>query len=219
MNNFMKISVIIMLCFTGLALKAQEAPIPNSPITVESFFGHRALTYQMIAIKKMQSVPRLGFLGISNFQATWDTPTIDDYVHQGNVTVGIASGLDISAGFIWEPFTGIRPSAGFIYSYANSNLLVITNPRMDMAKNPNADILVLIEYIPELSQKLRLYTRVQGQYGYNFGHEIHTRSYLMLRAGLTFGDFTVGLAKDFDYFGPEKSLLHNTGGFIRFELF
>ena len=219
MNIIIRISIIIILYLSGLALKAQEAPIPNPPISVESFFGNRALTYQMIIIKKMQSAPHLGFLGISNFQATWDTPAIDDFVHQGNVTFGIASGLDISAGFIWEPFTGIRPSAGFIYSYANPNLLVITNPRMDMAKNPNADILVLIEYIPELSKKLRLYTRAQGQYGYNFGLENHTRSYLMLRAGLTFGDFTVGLAKDFDYFGPEKSLLHNTGGFIRLELF
>ncbi|MCZ2100009.1 MAG: hypothetical protein LC107_00550 [Chitinophagales bacterium] len=210
---------VILITFLCGNLFAQDDQIPNPPITVESFFGDRAHTYQLIFIKKMQSVPRIGFLGISNFQAEWGAPLINDYVHQGNITCSVGAGFDINAGFIWDPISGIQPSAGFMYTYANPELLIVSNPRVDVAKKANADMLVLVEYTPEISEKFRLYTRDQGLYGYNFSYESHTRSYLMLRAGLTYKDITIGLAKDFDYFGPEKILLHNIGGFIRLELF
>lgn len=219
MNITYKLITIILLSLTILSLSAQEKFIQNPPITVEPFFGNRAHAYQLIFAKKLQSVPRLGFLGISNFQAEWGKPLINDFVHQGNVTYSIGGGFDVNAGFIWQPVTGISPSAGFMYTYASPELLIITNPRMDISKESNADILLLMEYRPQLTEKLKLYTRAQGLYGYNFSQESHTRSYLMLRAGVTIKDITVGLANDIDYFGPEKIRLNNLGGFVRIELF
>ncbi len=219
MNITNKFIAIVFLSLTALSLSAQEAMTYNPPITVEPFFGNRAHAYQLIFAKKLQSLPRLGFLGISNFQAEWGKPLINDFVHQGNLTYSIGGGFDVNAGFIWEPVTGISPSAGIMYTYANPELLIITNPRIDISKEPNADVLLLMEYMPQLTKKLKLYTRAQGLYGYNFSQESHTRSYLMLRAGVSIKDITVGLANDIDYFGPEKIRLNNFGGFVRIELF
>ena len=216
MNITNKFIAIVFLSLTALSLSAQEAMTYNPPITVEPFFGNRAHAYQLIFAKKLQSLPRLGFLGISNFQAEWGKPLINDFVHQGNLTYSIGGGFDVNAGFIWEPVTGISPSAGIMYTYANPELLIITNPRIDISKEPNADVLLLMEYMPQLTKKLKLYTRAQG---YNFSQESHTRSYLMLRAGVSIKDITVGLANDIDYFGPEKIRLNNFGGFVRIELF
>ncbi len=214
-----KFIATIFFCITIYSLSAQEPMMANPPISVEPFFGNRAFSYQLIINKKLQSAPKLGFLGISNFQAEWNQPLINDFAHQGNLTYNLGYGFDINGGFMWEPITGIRPSAGFMYTYGNPDLLVIANPRIDIANEPNADFLLLVEYLPSLSSKLKLYTRAQGLYGYNFNHEVHTRSYLMLRAGVTFKDITFGLANDIDYYGPENTRFNNLGGFLRLELF
>lgn len=219
MNIYIRFIIIIFYCLMAVGIYAQEIAIANPPITIEPFIGNRALAYQMIINKKIQSAPRFGFLGITNFQAEWDTPIINDYTLQGNVTYNLGGGFDLNAGFIWVPEDGIRPTTGFMYTYVNPEFLLITNPRVDIAKNPNTDILLLVEYRPRINSNLQLYTRAQGLYGYNFYSKSHTRSYLMIRAGITFKDFTLGIANDIDYFGPEKLRLNNFGGFIMVELF
>lgn len=219
MSVFKRFIMITFYCLLAVGIYAQDISIANPPITVEPFIGNRALAYQMIINKKIQSAPRFGFLGITNFQAEWGTPTINDYTLQGNATYSLGSGFDLNAGFIWVPEDGIRPTTGFMYTYSSPEFLLITNPRIDIAKNPNTDILLLVEYRPRINSNLQLYTRAQGLYGYNFNFDYHTRSYLMLRAGITFKDFTIGVANDIDYFGPEKLRLNNFGGFIMVELF
>ncbi|HRO07824.1 MAG TPA: hypothetical protein PK611_07100 [Saprospiraceae bacterium] len=219
MKKFKLVLWVGLLCIMTNTITAQDDSVINPPLTIEPFFGNRALAYQMIINKKLQSHSRLGFLGISNFQAEWKNHEVADFSHQGYINYSLGHGFDINAGFIWIPFDGIRPSAGFLYTYANPDLLIIANPRSDLAKNPNADMLLLAEYRPNLNDKTKLYTRAQGLYGYNFSLKGHTRSYLMLRAGITFNDVTIGLANDFDYFGPEKLRLNNFGGFVMVDLF
>lgn len=98
---------------------------------METFAGDRALAYQMIINKKLQSVPKLGFFGVTNIQPEWGEPKMNDYMVQGNLTYSIIRGIDLSSGFIWNPIDGIRPSAGTIFSYGNPKLLAIINPRVN----------------------------------------------------------------------------------------
>lgn len=115
-----------------LSAKAQETTAPetkNPPIFMETFAGDRALAYQMIINKKLQSVPKLGFFGVTNIQPEWGEPKMNDYMVQGNLTYSIVRGIDLSSGFIWNPIDGIRPSAGAIFSYGNPKLLAVVNPR------------------------------------------------------------------------------------------
>ncbi len=202
---------------------AQEQPGPpmvkNPPIMMEVMAGNRAFAYQMIVNKKTRSVSRLGFFGVTNFQPEWGNPKINDYMLQGNLTYGMLKGLDITAGFIWNPIDGIRPSAGVMYTYANPTWLAVVNPRVDVSRNANADILGLIEYKPGLSEKVKLYTRLQGLYTRNLSYDMHIRSYVMLRAGVSIKDVTLGIANNMDFYGPAKRDENNFGGFILVNLF
>lgn len=217
-----KCLVGISVLVSGISVQAQEAPAPqvkNPPIFMETFVGSRALAYQMIVNKKFQSIPKLGFFGVTNLQPEWGNPKMDDYMLQGNLTYSIIRGIDLEGGFIWNPMDGIRPSAGVIFSYGNEELLAVVNPRVDISKDANLDALVLFEYKPELTPQLDLYTRVQGLYTHNLGYDFHTRSYVMLRAGVTYKDITFGAAANLDWYGPTKFHKSNFGGFVAVNLF
>lgn len=214
--------VISLTCMLSLNSFAQQAPtnlIPNPPVNMEMLVGDRGLSYQAIINKKFQSVPRLGVFSVMNFQTDWKSSEMNDYMIQGNLTFNIIKGLDISSGFIWVPFQGIRPSAGIMYTYANREWLVVANPRVDLHKKTNGEILALVEYKPQLNEKLKLYTRAQALYTQNLPDDYHARSYVMLRAGVTFKDVTFGVGGNLDYYGPQKMRDHNIGGFVNFNLF
>lgn len=197
----------------------QKPTIPNSPIAMEAFLGDRALAYQMIVNKKLQSIPKLGFFGVTNFQSEWGEPKMNDYMVQGNLTYTIIRGVELEGGFIWNPIDGIRPSTGIILSYGNPEFLAVLNPRIDLTKNANFDALALLEYKPKITEKLNLYTRAQALYTHNVGYDFHTRSYVMLRAGLSYKDITFGAASNFDWYGPTKMNKNNFGAFVQLNLF
>ncbi len=222
MTKINKLLIATSMIVNIYKVNAQEARIPqvsNPPVFVEAFTGDRAFAYQMIIDKKLQSTPKIGFFGVTNLQSEWGNSKIDDYMLQGNLTYSIIRGIDLSGGFIWNPIDGIRPSAGTIFSYGNRTWLAVANPRIDLTKNPNIDALALVEYKPILSQKFNLYSRLQGLYTHNLGHDFHARSYIMLRAGLTYKDITFGGAANFDWYGPMKINKNNYGAFVAVNLF
>lgn len=74
MNHFKKLLLGKALLMSVFSAKAQETTTPNTnnpPIFMETFAGDRAMTYQMIINKKLQSVPKLGFFGVTNIQPEW----------------------------------------------------------------------------------------------------------------------------------------------------
>ncbi|MBN9336301.1 MAG: hypothetical protein J0I88_00390 [Chryseobacterium sp.] len=215
-----KSTILILFLIISNFIKAQEASkIQNPPVIMEGLVGSRGFSYQLVADKKFQSIPRLGYYTVVNFQTDWGESKIGDYMLQGHLTYTILKGLNAEAGFFANPVDGIRPSAGFIYTYANSKVFVLANPRVDIAKNPNAELFALAEYKPELNEKLNLYTKIQGLYCHNLDYDFHSRSYVWLRAGLTVKEFTFGLAGNFDFYGPEKYNKNNLGVFLMVNLF
>lgn len=220
MKNIKIIILATSLLFTSFYIKSQEEQaIKNPPIFIEALAGNRGFGYQMLINKKLQSIPKLGFFSFTSIQTEWGESKMDDYIVQGNLTYNIIRGIDLSSGFIWNPFDGIRPSAGVLLSYGNPNWLSIVNPRIDLTKNANFDVFGMVEYKPAINERIKLYTRLQGLYTRNLGHNFHARSYIMLRAGLTFKDITVGVASNFDWYGPMKQNESNVGGFIAINLF
>lgn len=216
-------TLFVGLSAISLSVQAQEqavAPlVQNPPIMMETVVGDRAISYQMIVNKKLQSIPKLGFFSVTNFQAEWNSTQVHDYMLQGKLTYTVAKNLDVTAGFIWNPIDGIRPSAGIMYTFANPTWLVVINPRVDLSDNANADLLALAEYKPRLTDELNLYTRIQGLYTHNLKGGHHTRSYIMLRAGIAVKDINFGLAGNFDFYGSVKHNENNFGGFVVVNLF
>lgn len=210
---------IFFILFIVLSVFAKAQKVQNPPVMMEGLVGSRGFSYQLVADKKIQSLPRFGYYTVVNFQTDWGESKIGDYMLQGHLTYTIVKGLNAEAGFFANPVDGIRPSAGLVYTYGSPKVFLLANPRIDISKNANAEIFALAEYKPKLNESLNLYTKIQGLYAHNLGFESHSRSYVWLRAGLTVKEFTFGLASNFDFYGPAKHNENNLGVFLMLNLF
>lgn len=219
--RFLVIGVIGYFLSTT-TLSAQDtkaASTPNPPITLEASFGHEAMTYQLMINKKLRSVPKLGFFSITSLNKGWNQGKFDVMMTQALATYRVVKGLDLAAGFHYTDNTKLRPMTSLIYIYSKPELLLVASPRVDLIKNPVQENLIIAEYKPLLSEKVRLYTRLQGLYGFAPKTGAHARSYIVGRLGVTTGEFTYGLAANFDWFGPIKGYQENFGAFISVPLF
>ncbi|MEN5193480.1 hypothetical protein [Sphingobacterium faecium] len=193
--------------------------VQNPPITMEALVGNRGVMYQLIVNKKFQSIPKLGFFSVTNATAAWEKEMTPDIMTQSHLTYSLFKGLDVTSGMQYTPVYGFRPVAGLIYSYNSKDLLLIVNPKVDLADDLATETMAIVEYKPKIKEKLNFYSRVQGLYGFVPDSGIHNRSYLMLRAGLSYREFTFGAASNFDWYGPMKHNENNFGIFVSALLF
>lgn len=224
MNRILKLfafSLTATLTFSNLSAQEKEnnPPAQNPPIIVEGLFGNRGMTYQMIINKKLQSIPKIGVFSVTNLVAEWESKPMTDAMTQTSLTYSLVKGLDVAAGFHYTPVTGIRPSAGLIYTYGTPEFLLVANPRIDLSKDAATELMVLSEYKPRINEQWSLYTRLQGLYGFTVDNSEHARSYVVLRAGVTYKEFSFGAGANFDWYGPIKHHETNIGAFISVPLF
>lgn len=215
------VGAMSVVFLTNLSAQEKESnpPVKNPPIIVEGLFGNRGMTYQMIINKKLQTIPKLGVFSVTNLVAEWEETPMIDAMTQTSLTYTLVKGLDLAAGFHYTPVTGIRPSAGLIYTYGAPEFLLVANPRIDLKEDAMTEFMVLTEYKPAINEKWSLYTRLQGLYGFMVDNSDHARSYIVLRAGVTYKDFTFGAGANFDWYGPTKHYETNIGAFISVPLF
>jgi len=218
-NKIFFLIIITLTCFMPALLAQQITQIKSSPpISVELLLSNRGATFQNIISKDIRSIPRLGFFGVTNFVGEWQTNQVSDYMTQGSLTFELFKGLKLNAGFHLSNATGIRPSMGFIYSFANPVWLIVLNPRIDLSARANFESLALVEYKPRISTAFTLYSRIQLLYGETVNTSNHSRSYFFARTGLTYREFTAGIGTNIDYYGPNRQNQNSFGGFLAVQL-
>lgn len=224
MSKMLSLGVVFFL-LTIVSVHAQDStqapkpPVYGPPVQMEAVVGNRGVMYQLLVNKKFQSIPQLGFFSITNTNAGWEKERTPDVMTQAHLTYRVFKGLDVSAGMQYSPVYAFRPVAGLIYSYASPSVVVIVNPKVDLVDDMAMEHMALVEYKPILKNDLRLYTRIQGLYGFVPESGDHNRSYLMFRLGVNYKEFTFGAATNFDWYGPMQHRENNIGGFVSVLLF
>lgn len=225
MNHFKYFITSVFFIVTIYTWSQESEPlsldtlVPNPPVSLEATFAHEGMLYQLMINKKLKSLPRLGFFSITSMNSSWDKGPYDGIMSQGLLTYKVLKGLDLVAGFHYTDVTGARPSAGLMYSYANKETLFVINPRIDLTKDAVFETMALFEYKPILNNGWKMYSRVQGVYGFSTDSGEHARSYILARLGVTIQEFTFGLAGNFDWYGPFRGHQKNMGVFIAVPLF
>ena len=213
------ITTLVLVVFAHILL-AQETP-KNPPVNVEVLGSNRGLAFQQIINKKMKSVPRLGFFGVTNLVAEWDDRYVEDLMTQGNLTFQIVKGLDLMGGFHLTNANGFCPTLGLIYTFSKPNFTMVLNPRFDVLKNGVFETFGMLEFRPKINEKFKFYGRLQGVYGEYLvsPKTLHARSYFVARAGLTYSEFNFGLGTNLDWYGPAKKNINSFGAFLGVALF
>jgi hypothetical protein len=221
-NQLLRHLILLLLTSIGFRSYGQqdiEIPFHNPPVNIEPMAGNRGISFQMIIDKKIKSMPQIGFFSVTDLNSDWGEKNISDLMTQANLTLDLVKGLRLSAGFHYTPVTGIRPSAGLIYAFANENWLFIASPRIDLQQNPNIEAMVLAEFKPKINDNWRLYSRLQGLYSQMTEIDMHGRSYVRARAGLSYREIAFGVGANIEYYGPLKLNENNIGVFTKIMLF
>ncbi len=220
MKKGFKLTVLLLILGFQVSF-AEDTPPPlkNPPVHTETTFNNRGLYFQALIHKKFKSVPKLGIFGLTEILGSWRRSQPDEYMVQGNITYGFAKGFNLIGGFHMASGIGIRPAVGIMYTYAKQEILVVVNPRYYIDNIGNLEAIALVEYKPRLTEKWSIYSKLQGLYTFTAKGGVHARSYLMIRAGVSYKEFSFGPALNFDFYGPKKVNENSYGAFVAISLF
>ena len=224
-----KILLITLALITTIAVFAQKKadslnsikPTKSSPpIPVEVFAGNKGLMFQMTVSKHFNPKSRFGFFNVNNFVGDYHSANQNNqYMSQSWITADIWKGFSLNAGVVMNYMTGFRPTLGVQYVFVNRDFFVVALPRFDLTQTNNFETFALVEFKPKFNKNSGLYTRFQGLYNRNTKPDSHDRSYIWLRAGVSFKNYQFGIGSNFDFYGPNKLYENSLGIFVRTELF
>ncbi|MFN3848001.1 MAG: hypothetical protein ACK4NY_01170 [Spirosomataceae bacterium] len=219
MKVFQKITLLIL--FFSAYLNAQEhgPALRVTPIPVEVFAGNNYLNVQMVVAKHFTEKSKWGFFNMTNITGDYKNRLANnEFVSQAMLNYAFFKGFSLTAGVAMNHKSGFRKIAGFQYVFANKKWLFITVPTVDLKDGHNLESINILEFKPQLTPKLGLYTRFQGLYVYNPTEAHHERSFVAMRAGLSVKNYQFGLGADANWYGPHKVFKENLGVFARVQL-
>ena len=211
MKKIITLSAIAFLFFT--AISAQ-------PIVFETLFGNERV-YSGLALTKP-----IGEKGIFRYQNITTASSRYDFT-KGNIEVVTVNS------FIWQFYKYIGASAtmqyhfrkGFIpmaalhFSYANPTWLITFTPYFDFMPYLCSETSLAVEFKPQLTENLRLFTRAQGFLSFDIKKKEPERSMGYFRLGITCKQrYTVGAACNYDGYRPNMKDIWNFGGFFRLDI-
>lgn len=219
------INIVIFQCFM-MSTFAQNSDtlvskIPSlSPVPIEALFMSEAVNIQMTVNKKFTSQSKFGFFGIVNILNTYDNDKDkNETMILTMVSYELFKGFSVNAGMWTNNIIGTRPSVALNYMLVGKDFVLINVPRIDLSEDHNVEHALIFEYFPSITDKVRLYSRVQGLYNYNVEEKAHDRSYIDLRLGVTYNKVRMGVGANLDFYGPKGTYKQGVGLFVGTMLF
>ncbi len=195
-----------MCCFN---LKAQ-------PIPVETLIGHKKVYGFSLINKKFSDSTRFGFFSLTSFNGDYKNIE-NELVSSNQLTFSLNKYFKLAAGSSFNGLLDFFPSAGLQFTYFKPGLLLVLNPGFEFNHSVASNTFGIVEWKPNLNQKIKLYTRIQGLYIHNLTNPEHQRSFLHFRLGLSHKTWAYGLGLNADFYGSNLYTVNNFGAFARFE--
>lgn len=218
-----KLVFILMLLLSMNAFsqdaKAPVPTIPSPPTPVELMLGDKRANLLMIMNRPIDKRRKFSFFNVTVGAADYqNTPAETDMVINNALLYNLGGHFNASVGLQWNYKVGLVPSIGIQYSKAGPDYLIVIFPSYNLMPNAGLETVAITEIKPKLSEKTRLYTRLQGLYVQNIKSGAHARSGFSLRAGVSIGKCSFGIGTNLDYYGPMKNEKINTGVFTQIRL-
>lgn len=204
------ICITLFVFFTG-ALIVDAQPIP-----VELMTGNKYGTVNLSFSRNFSQTSKFGFFHMNTVQFDYKDKNSNSFILQDLAYFEVIKNLRIAGGVAYSK-GGFDPTAGLQYVYSNQKLLILFAPRVNIESDLSYDVMTIIQYKPDISDKVKLYTRLQFLNLFNSDGNI--KAYQWFRLGLEMKGIQFGLAYDLDEYGPNPSATGNFGVFVRKEIF
>lgn len=191
------------------------------PIIFEGMAGNEYLFYQHLIVKKFSPKSQFGVMHIANVSSLYETDVTkggrpNEIMNQAYLTTNLRKSFTLLTGMFYANATGIRLAAGVQHALPFKNGLWVTVPRVDVMHRGSVELMSMLELQPPLSDKTKLYIRLQAMS--NYGPYHHNRSYQRFRLGVTIKKTQIGAGINLDEYGRASKVHMNTGIFIRKEI-
>lgn len=218
-----KNSFFLSLFFLSGFMLAQNQPElhslgakPGISVPIEAMVGNKRFSFNSVLIKRFGGTSKFGFLSVLTYMADYKNDAHNqDFIATATVSYSLTKHFALVSGISINSTTGFRGTAGLQYLYTTPTWLIVVMPVIDINKTYNIEPLGIVEYKPKISENVRLYTKIQGYYNHETKDNLHARSYVHARLGVTKDIFTLGVAVNEDWYGPEKIIKENYGIFAR----
>lgn len=189
---------------------AQQSPIP-----VEVFIGHRALSYQHVLSKNVFE-EKFNFFNVSAFDAEYGENPKNEFIISSLFSYNIGKGFSVGVGGEIQP-PGASVIAGIQYAFASKEFLLVVFPSVNLNGAMKYSQFTLLEYRPKINENLHGYFRTQLVVSTDFA--AYDRGYQQFRMGLQIQNIQFGLAANFDQFNSNERMTTNYGVFTRLLIF
>jgi hypothetical protein len=202
-------ALIILLFMTGILMEAQ-------PIPIELMIGHKYGSVNLAFNRNFSQTSRLGFFHMNTVQFDFKNADKNSFIIQDLIYVETYKNLRVAGGVAYSK-GGFDPTAGLQYVYSGKRFLFLCAPRINIESNPSYDIMTILQYKPDINDRVKLFTQLQLLNIFDSGGNI--RSYQWMRLGLEIKGIQFGLAANLDEYGAHPTVESNLGIFIRKEIF
>jgi hypothetical protein len=202
-------SLILLLFTTGILAEAQ-------PIPIELMMGHKYGSVNLVFNRNFSQTLRLGFFHMNTVQFDYKDDNNNSFILQDLIYVETFKNLRVAGGVAYSK-GGFDPTAGLQYVFSGKKFLFLCAPRVNIESDPSYDIMTILQYKPDINEKVKLFTQLQLLNLFDSGGNI--RSYQWMRLGLEVKGLQFGLAANLDEYSPSPSVETNFGLFIRKEIF
>lgn len=206
--------IILFLLMTGKAI--------GQPLNMEVMPGNTYLLYQHSITKRLDEKSRFSVRHLTNVLGRYNSDAnkggmTHELMNQAYVGFHLSRFLSFHAGGFYTKATDLRPSAAIQLTLSYKDLLVVIVPRFDIIQHGAFDVFTLLEYKPKLTEKVKLYSRIQTMS--NFGPLYHNRSYQQFRLGVDTRSAQFGIGLNLDEYGRMIKMYSNWGVFIKKEIY
>ena len=205
-------------CLLFIVLLHVYNPVPAQNFIAEVMPGNRYLFYQHLSNQKFKENGKAGTVHIANI-SNWYERNPDkggmnnEIMNQLYISMQAGPKITFMGGIFYSNTTGIKPALAMQYAHVFKNGLFVLTPRVDLKKNGSAELMGMLEFHPQITKHIKIYTRIQLMS--NTGPYHHNRSYQRARLGVHLKKFQAGIGINLDEYGSTIKLKVNAGLFFR----
>lgn len=217
--NIKAISFLIGIISTPFLTIAQDVkikPDDSPPTPVEVLFGNNRFVSQISFSKKFTPDSRFGLLATSYIAADYENDKREnESMNVMLINYEILKGFGVVSGAALNSVWGFRPYSGLQYLYASRSFMAMVIPGFYLTESHNFEPIGFIEYRSHIKNNWELFSRMEGAYNLDMDTKKHDRSHLYGRLGLNYKTVGIGLAANYDWYGPFKDNKNNIGVYLR----
>lgn len=210
-----KLLILALLTALGYQGYSQERKAPS--LGFENLIGLIRSNSNLTVHKTIQG--NFKFMNSTSLSAYYQREKgLTELVSVNSIGYQFHKNLTAYSGLQYHFIKGFMPHIAINFSYVTPGFLFSITPYYNFMPFKGIETIAIVEFKPRLSEKLRLFTRVQGFYGHNLDAGDWARGMFYSRLGLSLNQYTFGLANQFDYYNPGNKKILDYGAFFKLAL-